>query len=79
MLFFLLKKNLTIYATMCPILINGTVLSYTRYGQWLMAQTQNHPLAQLATDVLAALLTRSQSYRTHLAYNESTLVQQPCL
>jgi hypothetical protein len=32
-----------------------------------MAQTQNHPLAQLATDVFAALFARSQSHRAHLA------------
>ena len=46
-----------------------------------LAQLIDEPqqLAQLATDVLAAVFTRSQPYRTHLAYNESALVQQPCL
>jgi len=32
-------------------------------------------LAQLATDVFAALFARPQPYRAHLAYDESTLVQ----
>ncbi len=41
-----------------------------------MAQTQNHQLAQLATDVFAALLARSQPHRAHLANDESTRVQQ---
>jgi hypothetical protein len=40
-----------------------------------MAQTQNHQLAQLATDVFAALFARSQPHRAHLADDESTLVQ----
>jgi len=41
-----------------------------------MAQTQNDPLAQLATDVLAARLARYKPHRAHLACDESTLVQQ---
>ncbi len=44
-----------------------------------MAQTQNDPLAQLAIDVFAALLVRSQPHRVHLADDESMRVQQPCL
>ena len=46
-----------------------------------LAQLIDEPqqLAQLATDGLADVFTRSQPYRTHLAYNESALVQQPCL
>ena len=49
------------------------------HGQCLMAQTQNNQLAQPATDVFAALFTRSQPPRAHLADDQSTLVQQPCL
>ena len=45
------------------------------HGQWFMAQTQNHQLAQLTTDVFAALFARSQSHRVHLADDQSTLVQ----
>ena len=41
-----------------------------------MAQTQNDPLAQLATDLLAARLARYKPHRAHLARDESTLVQQ---
>ncbi len=44
-----------------------------------MAQTQNDPLAQLATDVFAALFARSQPHRAHRADDESTRVQQPGL
>jgi len=40
-----------------------------------MAQTQNHPLAQLAADEFATLFARSQPHRAHLAYDESTLAQ----
>ena len=36
-------------------------------------------LAQLATDVFAALLARVQPHRAHLVNDQSTLVQQPCL
>jgi hypothetical protein len=36
-------------------------------------------LAQLATDVFATLFARSQPHRAHLADDESTLFQQPCL
>jgi hypothetical protein len=53
--------------------------SYFDYGQCLIAQAQNHQLAQLTTDVLAALLARYKSRRAHLACDESRLVQQLCL
>ncbi len=45
------------------------------HGQGLMAQTQNDPLAKLATDVFAAILARPQPPKAHLADDESTLVQ----
>jgi len=40
MLFFLLKKNLDFYATMCHILIDGTTLTYTRSAKCNDRRTQ---------------------------------------
>ena len=44
-----------------------------------MAPSQRHPLAPLATKVLATLFARFKSDRANLADDESALVQQLCL
>ncbi len=59
--------------------VDGLIVK-KRPGKMAIIGDQQAPqLAQLATCVLAAIFVRSQPYRTHLADDESTLVQQPCL
>ena len=59
-----------------PCGVDGLIVKKRPGRMTIMAQTQNHQLAQLATDVFAALLARSQPHRAHLANDESTRVQQ---
>ena len=59
-----------------PCGVDGLIVKKRPGTMTIMAQTQNHPLAQPATDVFAALFARSQPHRAHLANDESTRVQQ---
>ena len=55
---------------------NALLVTNRALRKWI---NRFNPLAQLATDVLATVSARYQPDRTHLAYNQSTLVQQLCM
>ena len=59
--------------------VDGLIVKKRPSRMAIIKDQQAPQLAQLATDVFAALFASSQPHRAHLADDESTLAQQPCL
>jgi len=76
MVFFLLKKNLDFYATMCHILIDGMALTYTRSTKCNDRRTQ---ASFTATSVIPirfnAAMKRWYGFFTNFDYGKCLMAQ----